>query len=97
MPNKIVGRESEMMSLQRAYNSKKAEFIAVYGRRRVGKTFLIRHFFKQQDCLFFQLTGIHKASLKTQLAEFTKELEALYVRLGMKLYLKQPESWLSAF
>lgn len=97
MPNKIVGRELEIASLRKVYNSKKAEFIAVYGRRRVGKTFLIRHFFKEQDCVFFQLTGIHNAALKTQLAQFTKELEALYIHLGMKLDLKPPISWLNAF
>ncbi len=95
--SKIIGRLSEIEALERVYSSKKAEFVAVYGRRRVGKTFLIRHFFKQQPCVFFQLTGIHNASLKTQLAEFTKELEALYVSLDMKLHLVQPKSWLQAF
>jgi uncharacterized protein len=95
--NKIIGREAEIASLKKAYGSKKAEFVAVYGRRRVGKTFLIRHFFKQQDCVFFQLTGIHKANLKIQLAEFTKELETLYIELGIRLNLKSPTSWLNAF
>src|SRR3990167_1563658 len=97
MANKIVGRQCEMASLKRVCTSKKAEFLAVYGRRRVGKTFLIRYFFKHQDCLFFQLTGIYKASLQTQLAEFIKELEALYAALGMMLHLEQPKSWLKAF
>lgn len=97
-PNrKITGRRHEQGSLMRILNSPQAEFVAVYGRRRVGKTFLIRQFFKQQNCLLFQLTGIHKAPLKTQLREFTKELKALYTHLGMTLHLEQPKSWLKAF
>ena len=42
----MVGREKEIKELKRLYNSKKAEFVAVYGRRRVGKTYLINNMFK---------------------------------------------------
>lgn len=95
--NQIVERDSEQAMLAEKYASNQAEFIAVYGRRRVGKTFLIRQFFEQQDCLFFQLAGIHNASVKDQLAEFTKELEKFYAVIGIKLALKHPKSWLDAF
>jgi AAA+ ATPase superfamily predicted ATPase len=37
----IIGREKEIKELRRLYNSNKAEFVAIYGRRRVGKTFLV--------------------------------------------------------
>ena len=37
----IIGRNSEKEDLEKAYNSKFSEFIAVYGRRRIGKTYLI--------------------------------------------------------
>ena len=37
----MIGREKEVKELNRLYNSKKAEFVAIYGRRRVGKTFLV--------------------------------------------------------
>ena len=37
----LIGREKEMQELVSLYNSDKAEFVAVYGRRRVGKTFLV--------------------------------------------------------
>lgn len=40
--DKIIGRASEKEQLNRAFSSKNSEVIAVYGRRRVGKTFLIR-------------------------------------------------------
>ncbi len=43
--NDVIGREREIQQLERIEQSKKSEFIAVYGKRRVGKTFLIREFF----------------------------------------------------
>ena len=42
MKQKLIGREQEIEALNKYYNSGRSEFIAVYGRRRVGKTFLIR-------------------------------------------------------
>ena len=42
----IIGREAELAKLKSAAESAKAEFIAVYGRRRIGKTFLIRQAFR---------------------------------------------------
>ena len=45
--NKLIGRKKELETLKSLLNSNKSEFIAVYGRRRVGKTFLIRSAFNQ--------------------------------------------------
>lgn len=70
----VVGREQELKTLEEFFNSENAEFMAIYGRRRVGKTFLIRSFFKSKSCFFFNVTGIYKASLKQQLQEFSKEI-----------------------
>ena len=39
-PN-IIGREAEIATLERLYKSKKSEFVAIYGRRRIGKSFLV--------------------------------------------------------
>ena len=44
----IVGRHHEQDILQLSYDSPKAEFIAVYGRRRIGKTYLVKQYFKEQ-------------------------------------------------
>ncbi len=53
----IFAREKELKLLTQLYQSEKPEFLAVYGRRRVGKTFLIREFFKHKG-LYFALTGV---------------------------------------
>lgn len=45
---KIIGRAYELSKLETIYRSKKAEFIAIYGRRRVGKTYLVRNFFSNK-------------------------------------------------
>ena len=44
----LIGREKEIKTLQQAYHSEYSEFVAVYGRRRIGKTFLIREAFNYQ-------------------------------------------------
>ena len=54
----IVGRKKEKKLLNKAYDSKESEFIVVYGRRRIGKTYLIRAFFAKKRCLFSHATGI---------------------------------------
>ena len=57
---KIIGREAEFEKLSDYFESGKSEFIALYGRRRVGKTFLIRSFFKDQ--FDFYATGVIEGS-----------------------------------
>ena len=52
----LIGREKEKAALLDAYKSEESEFIAVYGRRRVGKTYLIRETFGYNFA--FQHTGI---------------------------------------
>jgi len=61
--NQIIGREGEIEQLDRLYQSGRAEFVAVFGRRRVGKTFLIREFFN--NSFSFYHTGISPAELKS--------------------------------
>ena len=47
----IIGRKREIEELTRLKESNQAEFVALYGRRRVGKTWLVRSYF--QDCFTF--------------------------------------------
>ncbi len=54
--DKIIGRESELGLLDKYNKSGKSEFVALYGRRRVGKTSLVRYYFK--DKFDFYVTGV---------------------------------------
>lgn len=65
----IIGRAEEQKILQLKKTSTKAELIAVLGRRRVGKTYLIRNYFAKE--IAFELTGIHDTTLRTQCQNFT--------------------------
>jgi AAA+ ATPase superfamily predicted ATPase len=89
----IIGREAELKILRRIYESNRAELLAVYGRRRIGKTYLISEFFKNKG-YYFELTGAKDSPLKQQLNNFRTELgDAFYA--GEKQIL--PENWQEAF
>ena len=69
----IIGRFNECKTLKSALTEEYSQFIAVYGRRRVGKTFLIR---ESYDYTFdFQFTGAAKTSSKEQLRRFRRALK----------------------
>lgn len=93
---KVIGRKQEIAELTRRYKSGRAEFIAVYGRRRVGKTFLINEVLG--DGMVFHHTGLspydrkRKVSLKSQLQNFQFSL----IRHGLES-INQPKSWMEAF
>ena len=61
----FIGREKEIRQLRQRYESSSPEMVVVYGRRRVGKTFLIRQTFN--NGFDFYLTGLYKKSLSRQL------------------------------
>ena len=86
----LIGRVKEKETLLSALKSDQSEFIAVYGRRRVGKTFLIREAYGYK--FSFDHTGILDAPLREQLSEFR---ESLY-RAGMKSKAL-PKTWNEAF
>ncbi|MBI3508654.1 MAG: ATP-binding protein, partial [Chlamydiia bacterium] len=73
----IFARVKELQTLQRIYLSGKPEFLAVYGRRRVGKTYLIREFFKNKG-LYFALTGVKHARTEKQLKNFVAEFARVF-------------------
>jgi len=91
----IVGREAEKKALKKILSSKKAEFVAVYGRRRVGKTYLIREYFSHQPCVFFHASGIQGGRLSIQLKEFSKEIGRVFY--GKNVQLQAPDQWMDAF
>jgi len=88
----LIGRTEEKKILENALSNTGAELIAVYGRRRVGKTFLIKSVFEKQ--LVFEISGVHNADMKEQLENFSV---ALQKATGSTLKLAVPENWSSAF
>lgn len=90
----IIGRKAEQKTLLNVMQSKNAEFVVVYGRRRIGKTYLIAQFFLKQNCLFFRATGIQNGKLKDQLKEFSKGIGHTFYKDAS---IAQPDSWMQAF
>ncbi|MFK7936837.1 MAG: ATP-binding protein [Saprospiraceae bacterium] len=88
----FVGRTEEKRILQNALASEEAEMIAVIGRRRVGKTYLIESTY--QEHIIFQITGLQNASKADQLDNFIIRLQKL---LPTAAPLDRPTSWLRAF
>ena len=72
MNEPFVARERECAELQRCLESHRSEFVVVYGRRRVGKTYLIENFFK--DRYAFKFVGTRGAKTRVQLANFAQVL-----------------------
>jgi len=69
---RLVGRTGEQIRLKKHHASKKSEFVALFGRRRVGKTFLVKSLF-ENDFAFYA-TGIQGCSTATQIENFNKEV-----------------------
>lgn len=86
----IIGREKEIATLQGLLGSDESQFVAVYGRRRVGKTFLIREAYNYD--FVFQHTGTYGATRKQQLSDFR---ESLYIAGMGKCAM--PKTWSDAF
>lgn len=92
----MVGRKKEINELNRLYDSNKAEFVAVYGRRRVGKTFLVDSVFEGRYS--FRHAGLSPVegnkvnAMRNQLDHFYKSL----LNYGLEK-CEKPKSWLDAF
>lgn len=96
----MIGRKVEQELLQEAIEKDRAQFIVVYGRRRVGKTFLVNEFF--QNCYAFKHTAVSPLNeklkpkrnlLKIQLKEFYYSLRSFGLQAGMPI----PSDWFDAF
>ena len=86
----IIGREKEQRELLELLDKEESQFCAVYGRRRVGKTYLIRETFNYNFC--FQHTGVAKGTLRQQLTAFRNSL----VAAGLTK-CAIPKTWIEAF
>lgn len=91
----LIGRKKEIEILNKIYKSDKAQFLALYGRRRIGKTFLITEFFKDKvRDVYFELVGIKDASLSHQLNNFAQEYADTFNKGALGA---APSSWQQAF
>ncbi len=87
----LIGRQDELTRLKKLAENRSSSFVAVYGRRRVGKTFLIRNAFGSFD---FQVTGMANVNTGTQLSNFHLALNRYNTSSADKIPAK---SWLEAF
>ncbi len=90
MSDIIIGRKAEQEILRQRIESDIPELIAIYGRRRVGKTFLVRQYFDDRFCFYF--TGIYQGTKTEQLREFNRQLKHYS---GQKW--KVAKDWFDAF
>lgn len=86
----IIARESEIKRLKALVASPRSEFVAVYGRRRVGKTFLIREAFDYE--FTFQHAGIANQPKASQIFSFCSSLKEYGLR-----NTNEPKNWIEAF
>ena len=93
----IIGRKHEIEELERLYQSDRPEFVAIYGRRRVGKTFLIKQALKER--FTFQHTGVSPVDQEDEKNRMKTQLESFYYSMlnhGLEGF-KQPKTWMEAF
>jgi len=90
MKESIIGRTSEKAELQKIFESGKAEFVAIYGRRRVGKTFLIKEFFENE--IVFSVAGLAKGNTRLQIKNFYKTIQRYYSSIK-----ESPKDWIDVF
>ncbi|MFH1652911.1 MAG: ATP-binding protein [Pseudomonadota bacterium] len=76
---RIIGRQEEIEIFQKAVDSGKAELMAFYGRRRIGKTFIVRHFFEPKS-IFFEVCGLKDGSMEDQLSIFSRVFQKTFPR-----------------
>lgn len=89
----LIGREREIQVLESLAKSNKAELLAIYGRRRIGKTFLIRKYFSSK-WIYFEMTGIKGGSRSQQIRAFTRKLQQTFKNVSIKTL---PKTWFEAF
>ena len=91
----MIGRKKEIEILTKSCEQEESKLIAVYGRRRIGKTYLINHMFSEhkKECIFFRFTGSYMLDSSTQLENF---IEAIYDWFKIESK-KEVKNWMSGF
>ncbi len=91
MAKVIIGRVMEKEILTNALNSSRSELIAIYGRRRIGKTFLIREFYEKE--MVFTMTGYSVGNRAVQIKNFMTKLN----EVTRKFKNEKPIDWIDSF
>lgn len=91
MSKTIVGRVREQQVLTDVLNSHRSELVAIYGRRRIGKTYLVREFLGKQ--IKFSFTGLSIGQRSDQIKNFMLKLNEVTDDFKKE---KQPADWLEA-
>mgnify|MGYP002606194509 CR=1 FL=1 len=86
----LIGRKEPQKELLSALHSNESEFIAIYGRRRIGKTFLVKKVF--ENAFAFSYTGVEEYNTRQQLGEFYRSM----LSQGLHKCAK-PQNWFDAF
>jgi predicted AAA+ superfamily ATPase len=90
----LINRETYVSELISLRSKTLPQFIALYGRRRVGKTCLVRHCFEQQGISYMEVTGLQDGNMQQQLNIFSKALAKCFFDDAP---LALPKNWFSAF
>ena len=88
--DKLIGREREIKQLNDYVTSERPEFIAIYGRRRVGKTYLVNQLFGGK--MAFSMTGVLEGTKDEQMEAFIDAMEEYSGKL-----IEKPKTWMEAF
>jgi len=87
----LIGRKASKENLKSCMDATQSCLVAVYGRRRIGKTYLIRQYFAESTV--FDITGLHNGTMSDQLLHFRNTL----IKAGYRDAIEVPKTWLSAF
>lgn len=88
----FIGRNNELKILTSLLEHNKPHFVAVYGRRRIGKTEMIRHFYQTSSLFSIEFTGKKGASKQNQIASFLRVNKATFHTPKL-----QAKEWAEAF
>ena len=88
----IIGRHQQIAELQDIVKSPKSELVAILGRRRVGKTFLIRNYFSNN--ITFDFTGMYEVGLHDHMARFSVAMGKYFFN---GIATTTPSNWYEAF
>ncbi|MBL6988313.1 MAG: AAA family ATPase [Bacteriovoracaceae bacterium] len=95
MEKSIIGREKSKKILRDILNSDNSEFLAIYGRRRIGKTFLVREMFRDiRNILYMEVTGKKGGSIDDQIDHFCQQIEKTFT---LVIPIQRPKNWKRAF